>query len=123
MMLDLKAKHGLSVEGRPKLQQELRVRAEQAKCRLSAEAQATVHVPLPDSKGEYRRTFSRAELENLVNDLIEKTLAPCRQAIKDAGNSATDVDEVVLVGGATRIPRVQPRGQGRIRQTPHCSVD
>src|SRR5881396_3103915 len=84
MMQDLKAKHGLSVEGRPALQQDLRVRAEQAKCRLSAEAQATVHVPLPDSKGEYRRTFSRAELENLVNDLIEKTLAPCRQAIKDA---------------------------------------
>src|SRR5438132_1677913 len=95
MMLDLKAKHGLSVEGRPKLQQELRVRAEQAKCRLSAEAQATVHVPLPDSKGEYRRTFSRAELENLVNDLIEKTLAPCRQAIKDSGISATDVDEEI----------------------------
>ena len=111
MMQDLKAKHGLSVEGRPELQQELRIRAEQAKCRLSAEAQATVHVPLPDSKGEYSRTFSRAELENSVNDLVEKTLAPCRQAIKDAGISATDVDEVVLVGGSTRIPLVQQRVQ------------
>src|SRR5437016_1485327 len=123
MMLDLKAKHGLSVEGRPKLQQELRVRAEQAKCRLSAEAQATVHVPLPDSKGEYRRTFSRAELENLVNDLIEKTLAPCRQAIKDAGISATDVDEVVLVGGSTRIPLVQQRVQALFGKTPHCELN
>src|SRR5437667_1511186 len=123
MMLDLKAKHGLSVEGRPKLQQELRVRAEQAKCCLSAEAQATVHVPLPDSKGEYRRTFSRAELENLVNDLVEKTLAPCRRAIKDAGISATDVDEVVLVGGSTRIPLVQQRVQALFGKTPHCELN
>src|SRR2546425_2011137 len=123
MMLDLKAKHGLSVEGRQKWQRELGVRAEQAKCRLSAEAQATVHVPLPDSKGKYRRTFSRAELENLVNDLIEKTLAPCRQAIKDAGISATDVDEVVLVGGSTRIPLVQQRVQALFGKTPHCELN
>src|SRR3989449_68252 len=123
MMQDLKAKHCLSVDGRPELQQELRVRAEQAKCRLSAEAQATVHVPLPDSKGEYRRTFSRAELENLVNDLVEKTLAPCRQAIKDAGISATDVDEVVLVGGSTRIPLVQQRVQALFGKTPHCELN
>src|SRR5438034_3983111 len=123
MMQDLKAKHGLSVEGRPELQQELRIRAEQAKCRLSAEAQATVHVPLPDSKGEYRRTFSRAELENLVNVLVEKTLAPCRQAIKDAGISETDVDEVVLVGGSTRIPLVQQRVQALFGKTPHCELN
>src|SRR5213594_3761777 len=67
ILKEVRAKHGLSVDGRPELQQDLRIRAEQAKCRLSAEAQATVHVPLPDSKGEYSRTFSRAELENLVN--------------------------------------------------------
>jgi molecular chaperone DnaK len=123
MMREIKTVHGVSLEGRPKLQQELRVRAEQAKCRLSAEAQATVHVPLPDSKGEYRRTFSRAEFENLVNDLVEKTLAPCRQAIKDAGISATDVDEVVLVGGSTRIPLVQQRVQALFGKTPHCELN
>ncbi len=123
MMQDLKAKHGLSVEGRPELQQELRIRAEQAKCRLSSESQATAHVPLPDGKGEYRRTFSRAELENLVNDLVEKTLTPCRQAIKDAGISATDVDEVVLVGGSTRIPLVQQRVQTLFGKTPHCELN
>src|SRR6266571_3132328 len=123
MMQDLKAKHGLSVEGRPELQQELRIRAEQAKCRLSSESQATAHVPLPDGKGEYRRTFSRAELENLVNDLVEKTLTPCRQAIKDAGISATDVDEVVLVGESTRIPLVQQRVQTLFGKTPHCELN
>jgi molecular chaperone DnaK len=123
MMQDLKAKHGLFVDGRPELQQGLRIRAEQAKCRLSSENQATVHVPLPDGKGEYRRTFSRAEFENLVNDLVEKTLAPCRQAIKDAGISATDVDEVVLVGGSTRIPLVQQRVQALFGKTPHCELN
>src|SRR5216684_479006 len=123
MMQDLKAKHGLSMEGRHELQQELRIRAEQAKCRLSSESQATVHVPLPDGKGEYRRTFSRAEFESLVNDLVEKTLAPCRQAIKDAGISATDVDEVVLVGGSTRIPLVQQRVQAVFGKTPHCELN
>jgi molecular chaperone DnaK len=123
MMREIKTVHGVSLEGRPELQQELRVRAEQAKCRLSAEAQATVHVPLPESKGEYRRTFSRAEFENLVNDLVEKTLAPCRQAIKDAGISATDVDEVVLVGGSTRIPLVQQRVQALFGKTPHCELN
>jgi len=123
MMQDLKAKHGLSMEGRHELQQELRIRAEQAKCRLSSESQATVHVPLPDGKGEYRRTFSRAEFESLVNDLVEKTLAPCRQAIKDAGISATDVDEVVLVGGSTRIPLVQQRVQALFGKMPHCELN
>src|SRR5213596_774490 len=120
MLEEIKAKHGLSVEGRPELQQELRIRAEQAKCRLSAEAQATVLVPLPDSKGEYRRTFSRSELEKLLDDLVEKTLAPCRQALADAALTATDVDEVVLVGGSTRMPLVQQRVQALFGKTPNC---
>ena len=123
MMQDLKAKHGLSVDGRPELQQDLRVRAEQAKCRLSIDTETVVEVPLPDGKGRYRRTFTRAELEKLVDDLVEKTLAPCRQALADAGLTATDVDEVVLVGGSTRIPLVQQRVQALFGKTPHCELN
>src|SRR3989449_2551625 len=123
MMQDLKAKHGLSVEGRPELQQELRVRAEQAKCRLSSDTEAVVEVPLPDGKSRYRRTFTRTELEKLVDDLVEKTLAPCRQALADAGLTATDVDEVVLVGGSTRMPLVQQRVQALFGKTPHCELN
>src|SRR3989449_9383432 len=123
MMQDLKAKHGLSVDGRPELQQDLRVRAEQAKCRLSTDTETVVEVPLPDGKGRYRRTFTRAELEKLVDDLVEKTLAPCRQALADAGLTPTDVDEVVLVGGATRIPLVQQSGQALFGKTPHCELN
>src|SRR5213594_2349701 len=123
MMQDLKAKHGLSVEGRPELQQELRVRAEQAKCRLSSDTEAVVEVPLPDGKSRYRRTFTRTELEKLVDDLVEKTLAPCRQALADAGLTATDVDEVVLVGGSTRMPLEQQRVQALFGKTPHCELN
>ncbi|MEK7756336.1 MAG: Hsp70 family protein, partial [Planctomycetota bacterium] len=123
MMQEIKARHGVSLEGRPELQQDIRVRAEQAKCALSTEPQATVRVPLPDGRGEYARTFTRTEFENLVNDLVEKTLTPCRQAIKDAGLSATDMDEVVLVGGSTRMPLVRQRVQALFGKPPHCELN
>jgi chaperone protein DnaK len=123
LMREIKTRHGVSLDGRPELQQDVRVRAEQAKCRLSKESQATINVPLPDGKGDYRRTFTRAEFETLVTDLVEKTLAPCRQAIKDAGLSATDVDEIVLVGGSTRIPLVQQRVQTLFGKMPHCELN
>src|SRR5713226_8051026 len=123
IMQEIKTRHGVSLDGRPELQQDIRVRAEQAKCRLSKESQATVNVPLPDGKGEYRRTFTRAEFETLVTDLVEKTLAPCRQAIKDAGLSATAVDEIVHVGASTRMPLVRQRVQALFGKPPHCELN
>jgi chaperone protein DnaK len=102
------------------MMQNIRIQAEQAKCALSSKTQVEVHLPLLN---DYRRTFTRAEFENLVNDLVEKTLAPCRQAIKDAGLSATDVDEVVLVGGSTRMPLVRQRVQALFGKAPHCELN
>ncbi|MEK6604149.1 MAG: molecular chaperone DnaK, partial [Nitrospirota bacterium] len=99
--------------------QSMRIAAEEAKCRLSSETEADIHLPMDN----YRRTFTRAEFENLVNDLVEKTLAPCRQAIKDAGLSATDVDEVVLVGGSTRMPLVRQQVQALFGKAPHCELN
>ena len=99
--------------------QNMRIAAEEAKCRLSSETEADIHLPMEN----YRRTFTRAEFEHLVNDLVEKTLAPCRQAIKDAGLSATDVDEVVLVGGSTRMPLVRQQVQALFGKTPHCELN
>jgi chaperone protein DnaK len=99
--------------------QRMRIASEEAKCRLSSETEVEVHLPLDN----YRRTFARAEFENLVNDLVERTLAPCRQALKDAGLSATDVDEVVLVGGSTRIPLVRQRVQALFGKPPHCELN
>ena len=60
--------------------------------------------------------LTRAKLESLVDDLIERTKGPCQQALKDAGLKAADIDEVVLVGGMTRMPKVQQIGQGAVRQ-------
>ncbi len=99
--------------------QRMRMAAEEAKCRLSSETEAAVDLPLDN----YRRTFTRREFEMLVDDLVEKTLAPCRQAIKDAGLAATDVDEVVLVGGSTRIPLVRQRVQALFGKPPHCELN
>ena len=99
--------------------QNMRIAAEEAKCRLSSETETEIHLPMDN----YRRTFTRAKFENLVNDLVEKTLAPCRQAIKDAGLSATDVDEVVLVGGSTRMPLVRQQVQALFGKTPHCELN
>jgi Fe-S protein assembly chaperone HscA len=99
--------------------QGMRIAAEEAKCRLSSETEADIHLPMEN----YRRTFTRAEFEHLVADLVEKTLAPCRQAIKDAGLSATDVDEVVLVGGSTRMPLVRQQVQALFGKPPHCELN
>jgi chaperone protein DnaK len=115
--------HRIDVCGVPVALGRLKEAAEQAKCALSTESQATVRVPLPGGKEDYRRTFTRAEFENLVTGLVEKTLAPCRQAIKDAGLSATDVDEVVLVGGSTRMPLVRQRVQALFGKPPHCELN
>ena len=61
--------------------------------------------------------LTRAKLESLVDELIERTIAPCRTAIKDAGISVSDINDVILVGGMTRMPKVQ-EGQGILRQGP-----
>ncbi len=99
--------------------QRMRLAAEAAKCELSTKTEALIDLPTD----KIRRTFTRTEFENLVADLVEKTLAPCRQAIKDAGLSATDVDEVVLVGGSTRMPLVRQRVQALFGKQPHCELN
>jgi chaperone protein DnaK len=123
ILQEIKVKHGIAFEQHPDLAQEVRMRAEQAKCRLSSEPEATVQVPLPTGKGEFRRRFTRKEFEDLVTDLIEKTMAPTRRALADAGLSPTDVDEVVLVGGSTRIPLVRQKVQALFGKAPHCELN
>lgn len=120
---EITARFGLSFEGRPELQQTVRLAAEQAKCRLSTAATADIRVPLPEDKGDYRRTMTRTEFEGLVADLVEKTLDPTRHALGDAQISPTDVDEVVLVGGSTRIPLIQQRVQALFGKPPHCEIN
>ena len=91
--------------------QRLKEAAEKAKCELSSSMQTDVNLPFitADSSGpkHLNLQLTRAKFENLVSDLFEKLKKPCLQAIKDAGYSANDINEVILVGGSIRIPKVQ----------------
>jgi len=119
MVKDYKRQSGKAPFPEGAIVQRMRIAAEEAKCRLSSATETEVHLPLDN----YRRTFTRAEFEQLVGDLVVQTLTPCKQAIKDAGLSPTDVDEVVLVGGSTRIPLVRDRVWELFRKEPHCELN
>ncbi len=95
-----------------------------AKWDLSEHDEAEIRVdPAPDLPGGYRRRIARAEFEDTIRPLIERTLAPCRQALVDAGLQPADVDEVVLVGGSTRIPLVRRAVEELFGRTPHSELN
>ena len=123
ILKDVKAQHGLELERYPDVMQTLRLEAERTKIRLSAELKTASIVPLPDSKGSFRREFSRDELEALVGRLVEQTMLPCRAALKDAGLQPSDIDEVLLVGGSTRMPLIRQRVQALFGKAPHCELN
>src|SRR5205814_8902642 len=91
--------------------QRLKEAAERAKIELSTTVQTEINLPFitADASGPKRLvlTLTRAKLESLVADLVDRTLGPCRQAMQDAGAAASDINEVILVGGQTRMPKVQ----------------
>ncbi|HEX7780401.1 MAG TPA: molecular chaperone DnaK, partial [Vicinamibacterales bacterium] len=107
--------------------QRLREAAEKAKIELSSTVQTEINLPFitADATGPKHlvMTLSRAKLEALVADLIDRTTAPCQQALKDAGMTASDVDEVVLVGGQTRMPKVQETVTKQFGREPHKGVN
>jgi Fe-S protein assembly chaperone HscA len=95
--------------------------AEEAKCRLSTGARTTMTVDLPS--GRRARELDRAAFDDLIAPIVERTLAPCRQALRDARMQPADVDAVVLVGGSTRIPLVRARVRDLFGREPLCSLD
>jgi molecular chaperone DnaK (HSP70) len=101
--------------------QELRLAAEAAKVRLSAEERTTLTLPLAGFT--YRRDITRAEVERLIEPLVARTLGPCRRALADAGLAPADIDQVVLVGGSTRVPLVRRRVQELFGKTPHSQLN
>jgi Fe-S protein assembly chaperone HscA len=103
--------------------QEIRLLSEKAKCRLSFEEKTEMALSFPDQKIDYRRTISRTEFEMLINDFVEKTLGPCRQALADADLKPEQVDEVILVGGSTRIPLVRKKVADLFKKTPHSELN
>jgi Fe-S protein assembly chaperone HscA len=122
-LAEIKGRSGLDLGGYPDHMQTLRLEAEQAKIRLSDELTTQVSIDLPEGRGSYQRSLTRDELEAMTMALVERTLAPCRLALKDAGLTPHDIDEVVLVGGSTRMPVVRRRVQELFGKPPHCELN
>ncbi len=108
---EFKKEHGIDLKQDRMALQRLKEAAERAKCELSTVQETEINLPFitADASGpkHLNVVLTRSKLEQLVYDLIEKTLGPCRQALEDAKVTAKDIDEVILVGGQTRMPLVQ----------------
>jgi molecular chaperone DnaK len=107
--------------------QRLKEEGEKAKMELSTTMETTINLPFitADSSGPKHLNIklTRSKLENLVEDLIERTVEPCKIALKDAGLSASDIDEIILVGGMTRMPKVQQKVKELFGKEPHKGVN
>src|SRR5690606_2428717 len=108
---EFKKESGIDLKTDKLALQRLKEAAEKAKIELSSSSQTEINLPFitADQSGPKHLAIklTRAKLESLVDDLISRTIAPCKAALKDAGLSAGEIDEVVLVGGMTRMPKVQ----------------
>ncbi|MCH7488793.1 MAG: molecular chaperone DnaK, partial [Chloroflexi bacterium] len=124
---EFKKDQGIDLKQDPMALQRLREGAEKAKIELSTVLQTDVNLPFvtADASGpkHLNITLTRSKLEQLVGDLVEDTLGPCKQALTDAGIAANQVDEVVLVGGQTRMPKVQETVQEFFGKEPHRGVN
>jgi molecular chaperone DnaK len=124
---EFKKEHGVDLRKDKLAIQRLREEAEKAKKELSTAKQYEVNLPFitADASGPKHLTMklSRAKLESLVDDLVKRTIDPCKKALKDAGLKASDIDEVVLVGGMTRMPKVQEAVATFFGREPHKGVN
>ena len=117
----------LTAKGNEMALQRLKDAAERAKIELSTAQETEINLPFitADASGPKHlvRTLSRAKLESLVDDLLQKSVGPCKQALKDAGIDASKIDEVVLVGGQTRMPAIQKLVKDLFGKEPHKGVN
>ena len=124
---EFKKENSMDLRGDKLALQRLKEAAEKAKIELSSSTQTEINLPYitADASGPKHLTLklTRAKLESLVDDLIQRTLDPCKKALKDAGVSAGDIDEVVLVGGMTRMPKVIEAVQKFFGKEPHKGVN
>jgi len=124
---EFKKEQGIDLRGDKLALQRLKEAAEKAKIELSSSTQTEVNLPFitADQSGPKHLNIklSRAKLEALVDDLVQRTLGPCKAALKDAGVSAAEIDEVILVGGMTRMPKVIDTVRQFFGKEPHRGVN
>lgn len=124
---EFKKEQGIDIRKDVMAMQRLKEAAEKAKCELSSSVQTDINLPYltMDAGGPKHMNlkFTRAKLENLVGDLIKRTIQPCQKALTDAEVAKSDIGEVLLVGGMTRMPKVQSTVQDLFGRTPSRAVN
>ncbi|MDO9416883.1 molecular chaperone DnaK [Pararhizobium sp.] len=124
---EFKKEQGIDLKNDKLALQRLKEAAEKAKIELSSSQQTEINLPFitADASGPKHLTMklSRAKFESLVDDLVQRTVAPCKAALKDAGVTAAEIDEVVLVGGMSRMPKVQEVVKQLFGKEPHKGVN
>ena len=124
---EFKKENGIELRNDKMALQRLKEAAEKAKCELSSSMSTDISLPFitagADGPKHLQMTLTRAKLEQLCADLIARTEGPCKNALKDAGVKASDIDEVILVGGMTRMPAVQEKVKQIFGKEPHKGVN
>ncbi len=124
---EFKKEHGIDIREDNAAMQRLRDEAEKAKIELSSSQEVDINLPFltadADGPKHFEHKLTRAKLEELVGDLISKTAEPCEKALKDAGLKSSDIDNVVLVGGMTRMPAVQEKVKNIFGKEPMKGVN
>lgn len=127
LIAEFKKESGFSLEKDKVALQRLREAAEKAKMELSSSKQTSINLPFisADASGprHFETTLTRAKFEALIEHLVKATIEPCKLAFRDAGLSPSDIDEVILVGGSTRIPAVQEAVEEFFGKKPHKGVN
>jgi molecular chaperone DnaK len=127
LVAEFKRDQGIDVSKDKMVLQRLKDAAEKAKIELSSKLETTVNLPFltADSSGPKHMNIriTRAKLEQMIDDLVQRTLEPCKKALADANKTASDIQEVVLVGGSTRIPMVQESVKKFFGKEPHRGVN
>ena len=124
---EFKNDESIDLRDDPMALQRLKEAAEKAKIELSAAAQTEINLPYVTATASgpkhLVRTLSKSKFEQLIDDLVKRTIAPCEKALKDAGLSKSDIDEIILVGGSTRIPAVQEAVEKFFGKKPNKGVN